>query len=216
VASKKTKRVAAVTALSASLMIGGAAFAQANETTPQPCPWPGKGQAQGMPSDHHPGKGYLHRPHKPCKDQDNNGGNNNGGNNNGGGTVSDDHNIAVDVTVEVDLPNVTLPDAATMADGAVDHALSAAHQTVTLAESDVAGVMAIVEAAGDGATSLVNGTAQAGVSVTGTSASGTLNVSSDAAGATTFGSNLAGSTLNLVKGNVMGGGYIVGSMLAIL
>jgi hypothetical protein len=101
-------------------------------------------------------------------------------------------------------------------DGVVDHALSAAHQTVTLAESDVAGLMAIVQAAGEGTTSLVSGNAQAGLSLSGTSASGTVNVSSGAAGTTTLGSNLAGSTLNLVKGNVSGGGHILGSMLSLL
>jgi hypothetical protein len=58
--------------------------------------------------------------------------------------------------------------------------------------------------------------AQAGVSLTGTSVSGTVNVSSGAAGAMTYGSSLTGSTLNLVKGNVTGGGHILGSMLSML
>jgi hypothetical protein len=215
-----TKRAAAVTALSASLMmVGAAAFAHEDET-PQSCQWPGEGQGKGAPSDHDSGKGYMKGwPHRKCKNSDHNGGGHPGGNpsgNNGGGTSDDDHNIDVNVTVEVDLPNIPLPDPTTAVDSALDHAFSAAHQTVTLAESDVAGVMAIVQAAGDGATSLVNGAAQAGVSVSGTSASGTVNVSSGLGGATTLGSNLAGSTLDLVDGNITGAWSILGTMSSML
>jgi hypothetical protein len=228
VASKKTMRAAVVTALSASLMmVGATAFAHENET-PQSCQWPGEGQGKGAPSGHAPGNGYSNGwHHRKCKNHDDNSGGNPGGNptgnpggnpsgNPGGGTNDDDGDIDVNVTVEVDLPDIPLPDPTTAVESALDHASSAVYQTVTLAESDVAGLMAIVQAAGDGATSLVNGDAQAGASVSGTSASGALDVNTGGAGATSLGSDLAGSTLNLVNGNITGGWSILGTMSSML
>lgn len=222
-ASKKTKRIAVLTAVSASLMMGGAAaFAHENETV-QSCQWPGKGQGKGAPSDNESGQGYSNGwHHRKCKDHDDNCAGNPGGNPGGnpsGDTTDEDHNIDVNVTVEVDLPDITAPDAASAIASAKDKALSIAHQTVTLAESDVAGLMAIVESAGEGATSLVDATtAQAGVSVNGTSGSGTVNVSSGAVGgATTLGSGLTTSTLDLLNANVAGAKAIVfGTMVSML
>ena len=122
--SRKTKRIAAVTALSASLMIAGTALAQADDEVK--CPRgngrglgigaPGKGKGQGQEN------GWPHR----CKDRDDNGGGENGGGNPGGGnpgggnpgggnpggdggggsTTAEDGSL-IEVSVDV---NVALPD----------------------------------------------------------------------------------------------------------
>ncbi|HEV3364998.1 MAG TPA: hypothetical protein VG795_12830 [Acidimicrobiia bacterium] len=226
--ARKTKRVAAVTALSASMIIAGAA-AFAHEEPPNPCPrGNGKGLGHGHPGKGK-GKGLENGWPNKCKNHGNDdgvtpGGNtgggtpgggsggSTGGDNTGGGSNGDGSGVSVEVSVDVNLPDVTVPSAGMV----VDPVLSIAEQTVTLAESDVAALMAIVQGAGQDATSLINGTAQAGVSLTGTSASGSFNVSSGAGGATTLGTNLLGRTLNLVNANVDGAGYILGSMSAML
>jgi hypothetical protein len=231
VVARKTKRVAAVTALSASMIIGGTA-AFAHEEPPNPCPrGNGKGLGHGHPGKGK-GKGLENGWPNKCKDHGNDGGStpggnsggntggspggstggSTGGNNTGAGSNGDGSGISVDVSVDVNLPEVTVPSGGVV----IDPVLSIAEQTVTLAESDVAALMAIVQAAGQDATSLVDGTAQAGVSLTGTSASGAINVSSGVGGATTLGTNLLGGTLNLVNANIDGTGYILGSMSAML
>jgi hypothetical protein len=243
VLSRKTKRVAVVTAVSALLTIGGTAALAHEDGEKIDCPrGTGRGLGHGHPGGDK-GKGLDKGwPHK-CDEHDKNsggskkGGDSNGGgvgndggdSNNGGATVSDDHgtdvqgggtisdnsDVDVNVTVEVDLPNLPLPDVAV--GDVVDHARTAVDQTVMLAENDVERLMAIVDAASTDATSLIGGAAQAGVLINGTSGSGTVNVSSGAlAGATTLGSGIAASTVALVDENATGGRAILGSMLATL
>jgi hypothetical protein len=165
VVARKTKRAALVAALSASLVVGGAA-AFAHDVPEGTCPrGNGKGLGHGHPGGDK-GKG-LDRgwPHKNCDAQDENGGGNPGGgtpgadSTPGGGGTGDNGGISVEVDVEVNLPYVSVPDVTAIVGGVVDQAVSTADQTVTLAESEVANLMRI---------------AQAGVSLSG---SGTVNVS---------------------------------------
>jgi len=229
VVPRKTKRMALVTAVSASLVMAGAAAFATNDS--QACPrgqWTASGGGLHNHDEGHPGnydQGWWHK----CDQHDNNGGGNPGGHpggnpggNPGGSSSSDngdDHGIGVNVTVHVDLPDIDLPDGGFMAHSAYNHVMAAKIQAVTLAGDDVANLMQIVQAAGEDATSVADGTiAQAGVSVSGTSGSGTVNVSSGAVGgATTLGSSLTSSTLNLLNTNMEGGQAIVfGTMVSML
>jgi hypothetical protein len=241
VVSTKTKRAAVVTAVSALLVIGGTAAFGHEDGAKIECP---RGKGRGLGHGHPGGdkgkgleKGWPHK----CDEHENKGGGNKGGGNKGGGgdndggdgndggvvsndggvasndggTVGNDHDVDVNVTVNVDVPNLPLPDVSV--GDVVDHVRTGVDQTVMLAENDVERLMAIVDAAGSGAASLIDGAAQGGVSLNGTSGSGTVNVSSGALdGATTLGSGLASTAVALVDENAVGGRAIVGSMLAIL
>src|SRR5205085_9638300 len=111
VASRKTKRMAAVSALAACLVIGGAAFAQADGSGP--CI---HGQGQGGMGTGAPGNGkgngYEMGWSHGCKHDDDKGGGKSNGESGSGLTVG----------VQVGLPGVAVPNAKPLAQGVIEDA----------------------------------------------------------------------------------------------
>ncbi len=184
--SRKTKRIAAVTALSASLLIAGTALAQADDEVK--CPRgngrglgigaPGKGKGQGQEN------GWPHR----CKDRADNGGSENGGGGNGGGgngdggggstTAEDGSLIEVSVDVNVDLSDpvgTVMPVAESTRElvrSIAEETLGVIGDAATHVRNDVANTLEITELVGGG----VTGTAVGGVTVAGTSVGGSVGL----------------------------------------
>lgn len=224
-ATSKTKRMAAVTALSAALLMGGVAAAQADG----PACTHGKGKGEGTGA---PGKGKgkgaaLGWPHG-CKDKDRSdddkpeqddsgsddetggGAENPGGEVNGGNPTVD---VDVDVNVDADLPE--LPDPAQIAEDTVQDvvsiitpaAMNAVGQTLETAETatdlvgnDVSAIAGLLDSAIAAATDLEVGSAGAGINVSRDGASGTVTVSGATSGITSLGGQLLDGAFGIATG----------------
>lgn len=261
-ATNKTKRVAVVTALSASLVIGGAAAFAASDG-PACVHGKGKGLGTGAPGN---GKGQGAEngwPHG-CQDHgrsdddhgqsDDDHGHGNSGDQGGsgtttpppgdttppppdgggtqsggdGGTTGNTQNVVdVQASVQVDLPEVNLPDPVAVAQDAgqtmigilqpaaesvVGQAVETAGQAQDLARSDVAGIAGLLGTATDGATSLNPAALDAAVNASGGSTSGAVSLTGSTDGITSLAGTLLGQTMNIVGGTRTGLFGIVSGM----
>ena len=193
--SRKTKRVAAVTALSAALIIGGTTAFAASDNSHR-CDHPngnnGKGHMIGAPSernDNAKGKGWENGWPGKCADQDQDGddtggddtvGDNTGGTTDGGGSTTANDDSILDISVEV---NVGLPDAVgtvmpvaesgqEVVESITEEALEVIMDAATLVRNDVANTLDIADLTGAG----VTGTAVGGVTVAGSTVGGSAGL----------------------------------------
>jgi hypothetical protein len=222
VASSKTKWIAAVAALSASLLAGGVAAAQADADAPACVHGKGKGMGIGAPSRNHKGHGAENGWPHGCKDKDDNpgGGSDNpgvGSENPGGEVGGSDNNGTVTVDADAD---VNLPDAGDLAEGVLGALTPAAVtavgqtlETTELVKNDLSAIVGLLDSATTGATTLDAGSVDAGVNVARDGAAATINVIGAMSGVTSLAGQLAESTFGIVGGSTTGVTGLIAGML---